>query len=1317
MIYRRPISRVVLCICMLVGTMAFVGPPAQAFVTHQYIPGTLPQLAEGVPAKGPHGETIPLPGPLSFDGASIALDSGHLWLAETFDVNGNGAHTYRLDEFDASTGAFIAQLTHSEWPNGESPRFGERGLAIGHIGGETRVYMGEELGIGESRVAVFDEAGTTEKVWKGAGTPAGSFAKGVADVAIDNSRDPLDEHKGDLYVTDRANGVVDIFRPEADGEEHYVGQITAASISGLPASETFEPAKLVVSEANGDIIVENHSHYDILEPDAFGAYQLVAAITGTPRGPLNPFNVAVDGASGEIYLTDGFGPTVIDQFSAAGAYLGRITGEDTPAGSIYDVWALAVDPASHDVYVPDTGGPHPAAMDVFGPNVVIPDVASEPASNVTASSASLNGTVNPDNAGSATCRFEWGTTEFFGEVSPCEPEAVAESGSPVPVHATLGDLLPDTTYYYRLLAANHNGTNPGEASEDEHFTTPGPGLRHESVSDVAATSVTFDATVDPHGHPASYYFQYGPSSTYGTNVPAPPGSAIGSGEEDVDVHPYHVQGLVAGTIYHYRLVVVSEVEPGQYKTFDGPDATFTTQTAAVSTLPDGRHWEMASPPNKQGATLGGIGETAVVQAAAGGDALAYNGNAPTEIAPQANAGELQVLSVRGADGWTSRDLPVPHEHAPGAGINEGPEFRFFSEDLSIGLLQPMGDFVPGLSPEASQQTPYLGTLAGSCAGSCYRPLVTDKPGYANVPPGTAFGEETNGKCPQLFCGPFFVGATADLRHVILESHTPLVEGAGTGAHDGELYEWTDGKLTLVSVQPGGETSPGGGALGFNDSSSRRAISSDGSRVVWSMPPNGALEMRDLTKKQTIPLSTAEPACVAAGACQGGSGIYQIASSDGSKVFFTDQLRLTGNSGRAGADLYECEIVEGAGPECKLSDLTPAHEGENGEVQGSVLGASEDGSYIYFVANGRFAEKALRGDCAESQESQSRACNLYVRHNGVTKLVTTLSEADRADWSTDLAHMPVRVSRDGRWLEFVAQEAQTSYDSRDALTGQPDAEVYLYDATTGRIVCASCNPTGARPEGVPSKEFKHVGSVPWASGAISALVPGWINYVGGASVYQPRYLANSGRLFFDSVDGLVPQDVNGTEDVYEYEPAGVGDCTSASATFVEHSSGCVGLISSGTSPEASGFVDASESGGDVFFLTLSKLALQDFDNSEDMYDAHECTAAAPCYPPELAQPPECTTAEACRLAPLLQPAIFGAPSSSTFSGAGNIVRSGPGVVAVRPKSATRAQKLAKALRECRRRGRRRGSRGKCERRARARYGSRGSRKASGKKGKR
>src|SRR6202042_1238487 len=93
-------------------------------------------------------------------------------------------------------------------------------------------------------------------------------------------------------------------------------------------------------------------------------------------------------------------------------------------------------------------------------------------------------------------------------------------------------------------------------------------------------------------------------------------------------------------------------------------------------------------------------------------------------------------------------------------------------------------------------------------------------------------------------------------------------------------------------------------------------------------------------------------------------------------------------------------------------------------------------------------------------------------------------------------------------------------------------------------------------------------------------------------HQPHYLSDSGRLFFDSNDALVPQDVDGTQDVYQYEPTGVGDCQSMSATFNADSEGCVGLISAGTSAEESVFLDASESGGDVFFMTFSRLAPQD-----------------------------------------------------------------------------------------------------------------------------
>jgi hypothetical protein len=159
---------------------------------------------------------------------------------------------------------------------------------------------------------------------------------------------------------------------------------------------------------------------------------------------------------------------------------------------------------------------------------------------------------------------------------------------------------------------------------------------------------------------------------------------------------------------------------------------------------------------------------------------------------------------------------------------------------------------------------------------------------------------------------------------------------------------------------------------------------------------------------------------------------------------------------------------------------------------------------------------------------------------------------------------------------------------------------------------------------------------------------------------------------------VPADENGRQDVYQYEPEGVGMCTSSmssgSAVFVARDGGCVALISSGASSEESTFLEASETGGDVFFLTTSKLAPQDFDHAYDVYDAHECTAASPCLPAAAAQPPPCDTEASCRAAPTPQPDVFGTPASGTFSGPGNIT-SPPLVVTKKAVKCSKGKRLS------------------------------------------
>jgi hypothetical protein len=297
---------------------------------------------------------------------------------------------------------------------------------------------------------------------------------------------------------------------------------------------------------------------------------------------------------------------------------------------------------------------------------------------------------------------------------------------------------------------------------------------------------------------------------------------------------------------------------------------------------------------------------------------------------------------------------------------------------------------------------------------------------------------------------------------------------------------------------------------------------------------------------------------------------------------------------------------------------------------------------------------------------------------------------------------------------MSEEELTGYDNRDAVSGRPDVEVYLYDAASNRLACASCNPTHARPVGAEvafnDEQLVGGGLAEKVKGAqqrwVAANLPPWVRggYSGDGKyvpdLYQPRFLSDSGRLFFDSRDALVAQDVNGTQDVYEWEPPGVGGCTTGSTAFSGQSGGCVSLISAGSSPEESAFMDASETGGDVFFITLSKLTAQDFDSALDVYDAHECSGRAPCVAAAVGAPP-CSTGDACKAAPTPQPAIFGAPASATFSGAGNVIPPEQSSVKSSRLKLSRAQTLARALRACARK--RRATRAACERAARKRYG--------------
>jgi NHL repeat/WD40-like Beta Propeller Repeat len=1037
-----------------------------------------------------------------------------------------------------------------------------------------------------------------------------------------------DPSNGDVYVTDPGNGVVDKFNPAG----MYLGQLREASGDrAFEFRDTFGELGHVNGvgvDASGTVWVYYGTHvtgdaasFTSAEPNTFTSSGQLA--WGGQSGGFNEPGFAVDSA-GNLYARRGE-PNAVSKFgfsSHNGSYpilLEPFVAEETSA--------VAVDLSNDEVFL--------------------------------------------DNVGSVGAFSATGSLqERFG------------SG-----HLTSGSGLaishPSDPRYSTVYVAN------SVAGEVDVFPPEPPGppsiqAGSESVSEVTADSATFAAEINPRSESneqsTSYRFEYGSCATPATCATSPyeasaplPADKL---SPDFELHlvTAHAQGLRSRTVYHFRLVAENHLGAAE-----GEELTFTTQTPAPFTLPDSRAWEMVSPPDKLGALIEPIGGFGLVQASAKGDAITYVTTSPTETEPQGYAVRVQALSTRGPSGWSSRDLTVPHPLATGPSVGQGVEYRFASEDLSLGVLQPFGAFDPSLSEEASEQTAFLranfrnGDVDEPCLPTtmhCYRPLVSAE----NATSGLSFGEE--GECTpaqgeQLICGPRFIAATSDLSHVVLQSGMPLTATMPM-ANKGGLYEWSAGALQLISVLPRnakGEEGPASNPqLGYVDQDARHAISADGSRMVWSEGgAGGHLYMRDTALGETVQLD----------AVQGGSGsneakpIFQGASADGSRILFTDSQRLTSDSGglERSADLYQCEMVEEAGKlHCDLSDLTPLSSGESAAVLGAVLGSSENGSYVYFVANGTQEEDpgaVHGGECAGRFAPLGATCNLYVRHGGVTKLVAVLSAEDAPDWaagnSESLGGLTARVSPDGEWLAFMSQRSLTGYDNHDANSGEPDEEVYLYGAGSGALICVSCNPTGARPVGfeVGSKQrlVDTVNGGPyWPSQTwLAANIPGWTPYKAALSLYQSRYLSDSGRLFFNSNDALVPQDANGVGDVYEYEPPGVGDCTEASATFGRVSGGCLGLISSGTSKEESAFLDASESGDDVFFLTNAQLSHRDTDTSLDIYDARSGGGEA-----EPVKPVECQ-GDACQ-----QPATVPedpTPSSLTYSGPGNEV---PPVKAKKPR---------------------------------------------------
>jgi hypothetical protein len=208
-----------------------------------------------------------------------------------------------------------------------------------------------------------------------------------------------------------------------------------------------------------------------------------------------------------------------------------------------------------------------------------PQVVTGATSNVTAKSATLSGSINPQAVLVTDCALDWGTDTTYkqGTAVPCDQSA-GSGTSNIPVSAELTGLTPGTTYHYRFVAENTEGIAYGG---DRTFTTPteAPDVTTGGVGNSAATTATLTGAVDPNGAQVTDCdLEWGTGADYAQGTPIPCGQSLGAGSDTVDVTA-ELTGLTPGTTYHYRFAA----ENADGRSY-GADATFTTPIQAPSVV-------------------------------------------------------------------------------------------------------------------------------------------------------------------------------------------------------------------------------------------------------------------------------------------------------------------------------------------------------------------------------------------------------------------------------------------------------------------------------------------------------------------------------------------------------------------------------------------------------------------------------------------------------------------------------------------------------------------------------------------------------------
>jgi len=981
-------------------------------------------------------------GPLAIDPTD-----GDLVVADTLTdtvrtFNDDGSADGSFDGSTSPGGAFTGLRDIAAAPDGD--------LIVIDTNGTIENQPGGEFATGDSRIERFDSSGahvaTVGPVFRAAAVavdPAtGAYLVSGNQTAVDQNEPPSMSHFG------ADDQLIRTFKlPISTAQYETVQGLAALSSEG----RFFAVADIAYWGGGPYGAPEIHIIEDVAPPQVeIEAATDVTETTATLHGQVNP-----EGGATEYrfeYTSDG-----VNFSQTPTEVLGNTGTADTPVEATlegldpslsYGVRLVAL--KANQQVIRTT----PLVTFANAP-ILAPTVTLDPATELGPDSVVLNGTIHNHEL-KATYRFEYsidGGENWSIAPGPDDDTGVddplAADDDPQAVSAKLTNLEPDREYLIRLRATTLGG-EVTTAAQALTTLTQAPFATTFGAAPRTTTTVRLNGRINPRNRPTTYYFEYGPTASYGQQTPAAPASA-GDGNVQILVSE-QLTGLQPGTTYHFRLVAQSNAG-----TTESPDATFTTRTVAEMTAPS-RGIELVNQPEK--------GNQEPVSGAAqtpDGNKVFWNLQTGAPGSPSAYS-QFRSERTKATPQWweTYSVLPPIDQLEPNTTYNT---VLSISEDGNTFLVRSR----QGSGAQGAIRVEPDGSIAD---------LYTAPPDHLPICECVSASMSKDGKRVFLELTRNFAEFKPQKPEQVLDPDHP--EGTQ------QVYEIGDGSPELLSRLPGGQVGTCSALFAVGPFYTHPGIDDGGTRMVFQSQGAACdepfrLYLRDLETDTTISLG-GTPVSGAPSA----ERLVRI-KGDGSEVLFLSESRLDPADQNNLGDVYRWS--DAGGTECVTCIVPKAGVWIGGDHEPGVA-VSDDFSRFYFTSE----QKLLPNEGIQGKP------NVYIWREGTIDYVTTLGDGGALATSAYYSDL----NPTGEVAVFSVEPARSTTDDTG---GVP--QMIRYDDRDGSIECISC-----APPGVPDKS------------------PAGAERAAGIGLNRLGFLSDDGEdIAFRTTAPLLREDINNLSDIY------------------------------------------------------------------------------------------------------------------------------------------------------------------------------------------